>query len=38
MVTASDLFGGDKPAVSSNLKVFGAGEENPKVCTTACEG
>lgn len=37
-IKASDLWGGDKPAVSSNIKVFGAGEDNPKVCTTGCEG
>lgn len=37
-ITAEDLFDGDKPAISSTIKVFGAGEDNPKVCTTGCEG
>lgn len=35
---ASDPFSDDSPAVSSKVKVYGAGEENPKVCTTSCEG
>lgn len=37
-IKGDDLFDGDKPAVSPNIKVFGAGESNPKVCTEACEG
>jgi len=37
-IKGDDLFEGDKPAINSKVKVYGAGEDNPKVCTTACEG
>jgi hypothetical protein len=34
----TDPFNDETPGVSKKLRVLGAGEDNPKVCTTGCEG
>lgn len=34
----NDPFKDEAPAVSPKLNIISAGEDNPKVCTGACEG